>query len=269
MSQIPGTPEAHNSRLLVEREAELRKWPALLDARAVAAAVPPKKRSRSILSAVKNLFRQPEPLDLAPYRRLALQLHFDLPRESTRRSVLLVTAGKSDVLVTACAELARCVAEEVQRPIVLVDAAPSTAALSKSLSCVSQRGFADWLAESGSAVEEFVLPTSHADLSFLAAGTTQKSTLPPSPELIGPGVRALEERWDFVLLSGGAVLSDTSALAVAPHVGCVLLVVVEDETTMDELEAARKALQVCKVEKIGLVLTKKLRKTAAAPQTDQ
>ena len=66
-------------------------------------------------------------------------------------------------------------------------------------------------------------------------------------------------RYDFVLLSGGSVLDDSMALALAPHVGGVLLLVVENKTTVEGLDAAQDALSLCKARKVGLVLTTRVK----------
>ena len=258
MTNIPDFPELHESRLSSDSASEPRRWPALLNASSSGTATIPagvRKRS-SWWKRLRTFWKPRSVLDLAPYRRLALQLHYDLPRGSSPRSVLLVTPGPSAFLPSASAEIARALAEELQRPVVLVDANLSSPALSRSLGCASEQGFADWLGVASRPVDDFALGTSHSDLSFLPAGLPNESPLPASPEVIAAGLRTLEARWDFALLSGGSVLRDAAALAIARHVGCVLMVVEENLTSREEMEAARQALLLCKVEKVGVILAK-------------
>ena len=52
------------------------------------------------------------------------------------------------------------------------------------------------------------------------------------------------------------------ALALAPLVGCVLLLATEDETMIDDLDAAQEALRIRKTRDIGVVLATRSRDLA-------
>jgi len=60
--------------------------------------------------------------DAAAYQRLALQLHHDMPRGERQRMVLLTTANAAPQAAVAGIALAHCLAEELQQPILCVDA---------------------------------------------------------------------------------------------------------------------------------------------------
>lgn len=194
-------------------------------------------------------------VDLAPYRRLALQLHYALPRPDNPRSVLLVTPTTSGLCAHSSVTLVCCMGEALRRPVLLIDVCPRAPEASRILDCSANRGFADLLSDPKLPLDELALPTTREHVSFLPAGSNVGASAPASPEEMSAVLKAAESRYDFVLLSGGSVLSDSMALALAPHAGCVLLLVTENETPVEDLDAAQDSLSFCKARKVGLVLT--------------
>lgn len=192
---------------------------------------------------------------LAAYQRLALQLHYDLPRPEHSRSALVVTPTASLIAAHGSSDLARCLAEQLQRPVLLVDACPGAPQLSKILNCESRPGFTDFLANPTIPIDDLVLPTTHANLSFLPAGSGATSDFAFAPRHIQSGLQAAEERFEFLIFCGASVLGNSVSLALAPWVGRVLLLAVENETRIEDLDAAQDALFFCKAGKVGLVLT--------------
>lgn len=194
--------------------------------------------------------------NLAPYRRLALQLHYDLPREDGCRSVLLATPNPSPVSVQGSVALACCLTEELLRPVLLIDACPKQPAVSHLLGCAGAPGLSDYLAAGPKMpLADLVLPTTYAYVAFLPAGTPTTLSKPAPPDEIAGLLRAIQQQYDFVLLCGGSLLNNSFALAVAPYVGCVLLLAVENETLVGDLDSAQDALAFCKARKVGIVFT--------------
>lgn len=194
---------------------------------------------------------------LAPYRRLALQLHHSLPRPHSPRSVLLLTPTASTLSAYGSATLACCLGQELRRPILFVDACINKPDVSQLLNCTAERGFSELISNPTLPLEDLVLPSTCEHVSFLPAGATAYPIKPPDelPAILG---RA-ENQYDFILLAGGSVLGDSLALALAPHVGCVLLLVIENETMTESLEAAQEVLAFCNPRKIGMVFTREER----------
>jgi len=111
-------------------------------------------------------------------------------------------------------------------------------------------------------LEDVVIPTSHVNVSFLPAGESQDSLA--APDLAGL-LDAAMDRYDLVLLSGGSVLNDPRALALASSVGCVLLLAIENETRVEDLRAAQSALSLSNAREVGLVLTTPIESRAESP----
>src|SRR5262249_55731593 len=119
--------------------------------------------------------------DLSAYRRLALQLHFDSPRsDSLCRSVLIVTPNESRLCARDSLTLASCMAEELNRPVLLVDATPDSE-VSDLLNNPASPGVTDFLADPMRPLPELVHPTSKNNVWFLSHGTIQ-GIFPASPE---------------------------------------------------------------------------------------
>ncbi len=189
----------------------------------------------------------------APYHRLALQLHYDLPRGQAMRAALLAAPTRSDLVASGATALAAGLAEELDRQVLLVDAVPRHPGLSRLLECEGRRGWMDLLRHDPPPLEDLLVRTTHERVRFLPAGSASSGSAPPDG--IGQLLKELVTRFDFILVAGGAVPDDPMSLAIAPHVGCVLLMAIENESKLEELDAAQDALNACRAQKVGLVLT--------------
>jgi hypothetical protein len=189
--------------------------------------------------------------DLSGYRRLALQLHCDLPRATGNRSALLVPPAGSKLCARTCITLASCLAEQLAQSVLLVDACPASPETTRLLGCPDQPGLSDFLANPTASLHDLVMPTTADNVRFLSAGTTRPLVYENIPAL----VTTAEREHDFVLLCGQSVLSDALVLALTPSLGCVLLVVTENETRVEDLDMAQSALGYCKARKVGMLLT--------------
>ena len=188
------------------------------------------------------------------YHRLALQLHHDLPRNAEPRTVLLASANRAPGTARLAIQLAHSLAEQLQAPVLLVDAHPASADISHLLGCAALPGFADLLADPALRPQDLSLPTSHRHVSVLPAGVVGAAVRTRSPESVLRVVRALAEGPDVLLLHGGPVLDDTIAMALAPCVERVLLVAFENQTLLTDLDLAQRALSACKARRVGLVI---------------
>jgi hypothetical protein len=117
-------------------------------------------------------------------------------------------------------------------------------------------GWTDLLQNPVQKLESVVLPTNSENLWFLPAGSG--ATASPTPDEVQARLKAAQEQYDFVLVVGGPVLEDASGLELLPYVGCVLLLVRENETRTNDLRDAQEALALCKASNVRIVLTSPL-----------
>lgn len=190
----------------------------------------------------------------APYRRLALQLQHEFSAEGQGSCLLLATPNRSALAAHASPCLAYAVAEELGQRVLLVDASGADGELSRALGCSLRPGWSDLMADESRAIEPLVLPTSHPSVSFLPAGTAPEAVSGRHQGAIPRLLERARAGHAFLILSGGSVLHETAALAAAPHVASVLLMPVENETLVADLDAAQKALRLCKARHIGVVM---------------
>jgi len=189
--------------------------------------------------------------DLAAYRRLAIQLHTDLA--GGHNSVLVVSPDLPDVPARSSLVLACCVADELPGRVLLIDACKRDPVATRLLGASGLPGLANLMADGGAAWAPMILPTSHDRLDFLPAG---------NPGVHGPGTRDISELLallardrSLVLISGGSVLNESASASLAPHVGCALLSVVEDQMRVSDLEAAQQTLLLSRPRKLGILMT--------------
>jgi Mrp family chromosome partitioning ATPase len=202
-----------------------------------------------------QIWKRERDLDLAAYRRLALQLHHGLPRaDNASRSVLIVTPNESRFWAKGCVTLASCMAEELRRPVLLVDA-DDDCEVSRMLGSPASPGLTDFLADPVRPLQELALSTSQQNVWFLSRGTSQGSPCPASPENAHDLLARSCKQWDFVVVAGGPVLRNSFALAMAPYVGRVLLLVIENRTHIEDIDVAQNALEQCRAQNVSLVLT--------------
>lgn len=188
------------------------------------------------------------------YHRLALQLHHDLPRGQEPRTVLLASANRAPETAGLAMLLAHSLAEQLQAPVLLVDAHPAGADISRLLGCTAAPGFSDLLADASLRPADLAQATSHRHVTVLPAGVVGAALRTRSPEAVQRVVRSLADGPDVVLLHGGPVLDDTIAMSLAPCVERVLLVAFENHTLLTDLDLAQRALQACKARRVGLVI---------------
>ena len=202
-----------------------------------------------------QVWKRGRDLDLTAYRRLALQLHLGLPRGGEHsRSVLMVTPNASDFCANGSITLASCIAEELRRPVLLVDAG-NEAEVSRLLGSPASQGLTEFLSDPMRPLQDLALPTSQNNVWFLSRGSGQTPPFAASPENAHNLLVKSARQWDFVLVTGGPVLKNSLALAMAPHVGRVLLLVIENHSQIDDIDAAQNALEQCGARNISLVLS--------------
>ncbi|HEX4780370.1 MAG TPA: hypothetical protein VH301_06425 [Usitatibacter sp.] len=210
----------------------------------------------------RDLFRwgpRPAKPDQEPWRRLALRLRYEMALPEGPRSVMLATPNEGELDARCGLELAESLAEELGKPILVVDAAPRERRLSRLLGCSELRGFTDALIEPQLPLADIVLPTTHAGVAIVPAGIIADPVGHVAAEQLAEILEAFQRDHEVVLFCGGAVPANGLALALAPVVGRVLLLATENETTAEELDAAQDSLHVRNARDVGLILATRAR----------
>lgn len=210
------------------------------------------------VSRWRALFRwaaRPAKPDQEPWRRLAMRLRYDLGPGEGPRSLMVVTAGEEDEFEARCSlELAESLAEELGKPVLVVDASPRERRLSRLLKCAELRGLTDALVEPEVPLAEIVLRTTHPNVSIVPAGIIADPAGHVAADRVALLLEAFQRDHEVVLFSGGSVPANGLALALVPVVGRILLLAAENETTSEDFEAAQEALRVRNARDVGVVL---------------
>jgi Mrp family chromosome partitioning ATPase len=188
------------------------------------------------------------------WRRLALQLRGALAPAEGPHSLMLVTPAEGDFEASCSLELAESLADELGKPVLVVDAVPRERRLSRLLKCAELRGLTDALVEPETPLGEIVLRTSHPNVSIVPAGIIAEPVAHLASDRLVALLEAFQRDHAVVLFSGGGVLANGLALALAPVVDRVLLLAAENETTSEDLDSAQESLRVRNARDIGLVL---------------
>lgn len=191
------------------------------------------------------------------YRRLALQLHYDAVDGRLPRSVLITAPDGSAACAHATIGLACSLATELGRPVLLVDACSAAGSVTRLMADPQRPGLGELLANPALPLASLVLPTSHPNLSLLPAGVCPSNC--PDSAVLTRALDLLATSYDFLVVAGGGALTHSLTRALAPHVGSVLLLGVENETRTDDLDAAQSALRFSNVQRLALVLTTQTR----------
>jgi hypothetical protein len=237
-----------------EFDASAAAWDTSLTGRA-AARVPEVRPSltRRLWAAVGGRARS-QGSELAPYRRIAMQLHYDLPRGQAARAIVLAPPVPSSSAAQASSALAACLAEDLRKPVLLVDATPERPDITRQAAAVDQPGLLDLLVDPSIPLRDVVTATTREHLWLLPIGRRSNGGVAATPDAIATILQAIGRTFDFAVFSGGSILENSLAIALAPHVGSVLLLAIEGETRVDDLDTASSALTYCKAAKVGLVL---------------
>lgn len=193
---------------------------------------------------------------LIPYRRLSLQLHHDLRHGLSSRSVMLVSPDDGRICAVAAANLACCMAEELGRSVLLADATRE-GLLTSEMTNAAPRGFNNFLSNANLPLDDLILPTSFNDVCFLPSGVRSAGYRPENARDL---LASTANFFEFVVVAAGAILKDPFALASAPGFGAVLMLLVENETSMKDYAHAQQTLEMCRVENVRVVVVDRLKR---------
>ncbi|MDQ7857909.1 MAG: polysaccharide biosynthesis tyrosine autokinase [Armatimonadota bacterium] len=187
------------------------------------------------------------------FRHLRTNLVYLSP-DRPLRTVLVTSTGPEEGKSTVAANLAAALALGGRR-VWMVEADLRKPGMSWAFQPLGTRGLSDVLIE-GVEPAGALAPTQIENLSFLPAGT-----LPPDPaELLGSQrmrafLAAARERADAVVLDAPPVLPVSDAVALAPHVDGVLLVVHLARTPRDAARRVAAQLRAVGARVAGVVVT--------------
>lgn len=168
------------------------------------------------------------------FRKLRTNLTFVRVDDALR--VLVVSSSVAgEGKTTTCMNLGACLAE-AGKSVVLVDADLRRPTLASRLSVDGSVGLTTVLADSAR-LEDAISTTALAGLDLVASGV-----VPPNPaelagsDRLGEVLRALERKYDYVLIDAPPVLSVTDAVLLSHHTQGILLVARAGSSRVPDLQ---------------------------------
>lgn len=158
---------------------------------------------------------------------------------------------------TLAVELAATAALSRRARVVLVDGNLRTPSLQERLGCEAGRGLAE-LIRDGLGVDEVVQWPAGRDFGFVAPGSSRKdpAAICSSPRLEA-AVRALKERFDFVVFDCAPVTPYPDAVLLARRMDATVLVLEEGVTRWEVARLARQRLDGAAARLAGAIINKK------------
>lgn len=229
-----------NARVTAEREQEARAGTAAARWRQgfrLTRVVPRKPASRS-------------------YRYLARQLESDLPVREGGHVIVLSGACAAPVTVETALMLATALTDELNCTVLLIDEGLNEGGLAERLGLGQLSGWRDLMEHPDRAAIHQVVHCGHPGLALLPAGQAGSERRPPaSAERIGALLHGLRDSFDYILLVQGPVTADSRHLVPALLAELVLLLVEENETRFEALDACRQVFRDRGVEDVRLLLS--------------
>lgn len=170
-----------------------------------------------------------------------------------RGAAVLVTSADADndagVTKSAlAANLAVAAAADGDR-VLLIDANPDTALLSRRLGIVDRSGLIE-VADGGLAPAKAVVANAIGSVSVLALGQRSKGAgLALDPEAVRKAIVAAEEDFDLIVLDGGILMRERSLRGLVSLASQIVVVTREGQSDKSQLRSAFQSLHKWHVEK--------------------
>ena len=195
------------------------------------------------------------------FRRLAAGI-VALQQGTELRTILVTSAQPGEGKSLTTANLGRSIAERNRR-VVVVDADLRLPTLHRILGVQNECGLTDVLCDNVYLDNALQAASQHSDrLAVLTSGRHAAAGAVKNPgALLAHAdasylLRQLASRFEFVLVDSPALLAVADALALAPAVDGVLLVMAKDQVARDDLRTAYEQLQSVNARVAGVVVNR-------------
>ena len=178
-------------------------------------------------------------------------------RENNWNTIMITSVQAGEGKTLTAVNLAITFAKEFNQTVFLVDCDLKRQTVHKYLNLSSEKGIVDYLAND-CPLKDLIIWPGIEKLTLISGG----KTIPNSAELLGsPKMKAfvseIKSRYDdrYILFDTAPILGWADAIAFAPLVDCILMVVEEGRTSIKDVN---KALEMLPKEKfLGFVLNRR------------
>ena len=190
------------------------------------------------------------------YRYLTRQLEGDLPERTGGHVIVLSGACTAPVTIETALMLATALTDELGCTVLLVDEGLNEGGLAERLGLGQLAGWRDLLHHPDRIALNHVVHCGHPGLALLPAGAAPvEKRSPASTARIGGMLDGLRGSFDYILLVQGPVTADSRHLVPATLADLVLLLVEENATRLETLDACRHVFGDRGVNDVRLLLS--------------
>ena len=180
-------------------------------------------------------------------------------RENNWNTIMVTSVRPGEGKTLTCINLAISMARDFHQTVFLVDFDLRRQKIHKYLNFSSEKGIVDYLVN-GNPLKDLIVWPNIEKLTLISGG----KTISDSTELLGsPKMKALVQeiktRYEdrYVIFDIPPILAGADAITFAPMVDCILMVVEEGRTSIQEV---KRSLEMIPIEKfLGFVLNKRKR----------
>jgi non-specific protein-tyrosine kinase len=198
---------------------------------------------------------QPDAKELEFYKVLRTKIQF-LTRHKGLNTVMITSAREAEGKTLTCINLAMTFAKTFNQTVMLVDGDLRRQSVHRTMGFESGVGLVDYLLQE-KPLKDLVVWPGIEQMTLISGGRIVSN----SAELLSsPRMKALVEemkaRYDdrYILFDSAPVLAGADAMALAAHVDCVVMVVEEGRTRLQEV---KKAIGMLPAEKVlGFVINR-------------
>jgi non-specific protein-tyrosine kinase len=198
---------------------------------------------------------QPDAKELEYYKVLRTKIQF-LTRQKGLNTVMVTSAREAEGKTLTCINLALTFAKTFNQTVMLVDGDLRRQSIHRAMEYASGVGLVDYLLQERP-LKDIVIWPGIEQMTIISGGRVVSN----SAELLSsPRMKALvaemKTRYEdrYVLFDSAPVLSGADAMALAAHVDCVVMVVEEGRTSLQEVKKAISMLPADKL--LGFVLNR-------------
>lgn len=224
-------------------------------------SAPDYSRSTEVRVSPEQLVRNrcvcinPEAPELDAYKVLRTQIQ-QRAKENGWKTMMITSAVQGEGKTLTAVNLALTFAKEFNQTVLLVDGDLKQQMIHTMLGFASKRGLVDYLVDN-QPLEDLIIWPGIDKLTFISGG----KKIPESTELLAsPKMRSLVEEMKsryadrFIIFDVPPLLDRADALAFAPLVDCILMVVQSGKTSIHDVQ---KAVELIPKEKfLGFVLNR-------------
>lgn len=173
-----------------------------------------------------------------------------LGTEASPNVVMVTSARPGEGKSFTSLNLGGSIAQNAGESVLVVDVDAKNNSLSDMLGLSDRKGFLDLVADPELPIDDLIIPSDLANLSFLALGSrsvVREGEGGIEERRLTPPVQRIAQRFpkSLILLDAPPCLSTSDPHTLSPAVGQVVVVVEAERTQRNDVEAAIEMIRVC------------------------